>query len=67
MTLRVVQLPSIADQLDDLLVYRTSTSSPGVVVLRPKTYGVGSKRCACGATKSPRKEYCSDHPQQRRR
>lgn len=71
MTLRVVQMPSLADELDILL-------TPGMrgLPLReglephtpdgPRDGAVWSARCSCGAPKQRGKVYCSSHPKRLR-
>lgn len=70
MTLRVVQFPSIADQLDELLVLRIDHIPVAPARAKRTTpepeYGVGSKRCSCGAPKSKNKIICSNHPKKPR-
>lgn len=66
MTLRPVQLPSIADQLDDLLIHRAGASRPGPPPPPEPPPWYGNKRCVCGAPKSPRKEFCYHHPKRLR-
>jgi hypothetical protein len=65
MTLRPIQLPSIADQLDELLILRHEATRPLPPPPHDPPHWYGNKRCSCGAPKSPRKEHCHNHPRRK--
>lgn len=69
MTLRVVELPSLADELD--IIFTPSLRGMPVREKPIPFHSVertarGLTRCTCGATKQASKDFCSNHPKKLR-